>query len=113
KQKGDSAPFHFLFLLVAANVEWEKSPRFKDGRVFDNKVDEYLSSGNSGKALLLEELKIQYPYAYHFDANLIAKFMSEYSQQRGVRQVSDEVLEVKLAGNGFIDGIRTQDRKST
>ncbi len=107
KLKRDDAPFDYSCFSVPAICDAQKAPRFHDGRVFDRKVDGYLSSDDPNKALLLEELKIQYPYAYHFDASLIAKFMSRYAQERGVRQTIDDVVEVKLAENGFIRSIRT------
>lgn len=108
KLKGDTEPFDYSCFSVPAVCDAQKSPRFENGCVFDSKVDAYLSSDDPDKALLLEELKIQYPYAYHFDASLIAKFMSEYARKRGVRQVIDDVLEVKLTENGFIHAIRTE-----
>ncbi len=107
KLKRDIAPFDYSCFSVPTICDALKSPRSYDGHVFDAKVDGYLSSTDPDKALLLEELKIQYPYAYHFDASLVAKFMSEYAIERGVRQVIDDVLEVKLTENSFIQGIRT------
>ena len=108
KLKRDTAPYDYSCFVVPAICDALRSPRYHDGHVFDNKVDEYLSSENPYKAMLLEELKIQYPYAYHFDASLVAKFMSQYAQERGARQIIDDVLEVKLAENGFIQSIVTQ-----
>lgn len=109
KLKRFDAPFDYSCFSVPAICDAQRAPRFQDGHVFDRKVDGYLSSEDSRKALLLEELKIQYPYAYHFDANLIAKFMSRYAQQRGVRQIIDDVLQVKLDENGYIDSIRCEN----
>lgn len=102
------APFDYSCFSVPTICDALKSPRSYDGHVFDSKVDAYLHSNSPGKALLLEELRVQYPYAYHFDANLIAKFLSGYAQNRGVRRISDDVLEVKRAENGFIQGILTE-----
>jgi flavin-dependent dehydrogenase len=107
KLNSSIAPFDYSCFSVPAICDALKSPRFRDGHIFDSKVDGYLSSSDPDKALLLEELKIQYPYAYHFDASLIAKFMAGYAQRRGVRQIIDDVLEVKLTETGFIQGIRT------
>lgn len=109
KFKRDTAPFDYSCFSVPAICDAQKSPRFENGHVFDSKVDGYLSSDDPNKALLLEELKIQHPFAYHFDASLIAKFMSGYAQGRGVRRVIDDVLEVKHAENGFISSIRTEN----
>jgi tryptophan halogenase len=108
KLKSKTAPFDYSCFSVPAICDALKSPRYHNGHVFDRKVDAYLSSEDPHKALLLEELKIQYPYAYHFDANLIARFMCAYAQERGVQQIIDDVLEIKLAENGFIQGLRTE-----
>lgn len=108
KLKRDTAPFDYSCFTVPAICDALKSPRFRDGHVFDAKVDGYLSSSDPAKALLLEELKIQYPYAYHFDAGLIANFMSGYAQQRGVRQIIDDVVAVNLSPEGSIESICTE-----
>lgn len=107
KLKRGKAPFDYSCFSVPAICDALRSPRFHDGHVFDRKVDAHFSSQDPDKALLLEELKIQYPYAYHFDASLLAKYMCRYAQDRGVRRVVDDVLEVKVADNGFIHGVRT------
>jgi tryptophan halogenase len=61
------------------------------------------------KALLMEDLHIQYPYAYHFDANLLARFLSRYAVHRGVSHILDEVVDVRLAENGCIRAIQTTE----
>jgi tryptophan halogenase len=52
---------------------------------------------------VLADLKIQYPYAYHFNASLLAHFLTDYGIKHGVEQIVDDVEEVKLRENGFID----------
>ncbi len=106
KSKPAEAPFDYSCFSVPSICDSQRAPRFHDGHVFDEKVRTYLSEENDRKALHLEELKIQYPYAYHFDASLIAAFLSRYAKERGVRHIPDEVLDVQLAENGFIDSIQ-------
>jgi flavin-dependent dehydrogenase len=107
KLKRDNAAFDYSCFTVPGICDARRSPRFMNGRVFDSKVDGYLSSDDPNKALLLEELKIQYPYAYHFDASLMAKFMSGYAQERGARQIIDDVLDVQLTEDGAIRSVHT------
>ena len=48
----------------------------------------------------------QYSYAYHIDAVLYAKFLTEFSVKRGVDHILANVSEVKLnAENGFIQAL--------
>lgn len=42
-------------------------------------------------------------YAYHFDAALVARFMRRYAEARGVKRIEDNVIDVALRENGFID----------
>jgi tryptophan halogenase len=51
----------------------------------------------------------QFPYAYHFDATLLAKFLSEYGVERGVRHIQDDVLDVRLDEDGSISDVLTKD----
>jgi tryptophan 7-halogenase len=45
-------------------------------------------------------------YAYHFDANLYAKYLRNYSQERGVERIEGEVEKVLLRpDDGFIDKV--------
>jgi tryptophan 6-halogenase len=107
KLKRHTVPMDYACFTVPRICDAKRAPRFMDGRVFDRKVDGYLSPDNTEKAMLLEELKIQYPYAYHFDASLIAKFMARFAQTRGVRQIVDEVVDVPLTESGSIRNLRT------
>jgi 2-polyprenyl-6-methoxyphenol hydroxylase-like FAD-dependent oxidoreductase len=108
KMKQSDDPFDYSCFTVPAICDAKSSPRYMDGRVFDSKVENYLRPDNPDRAMVLEELKIQYPYAYHFDASLLAKFMSEYAQKRGVKQIMDEVVDVTLLENGCIGSIQTK-----
>ncbi|MGB0860425.1 MAG: tryptophan 7-halogenase, partial [Pseudoalteromonas spongiae] len=48
----------------------------------------------------------QYSYAYHIDAVLYAKFLTEFCSKRGVNHILANVNEVKLnADNGFIQAL--------
>lgn len=49
-------------------------------------------------------------YAYHLDAAKLAAMLTRHATQRlGVRHVRDHVIEVVMADNGDIAGVRTRD----
>ncbi len=110
KLKKDTVAADYACFTVPAMCNAKRSPRYLDGTVFDSKVDGYLGNQRMpDRALLLEDLQVQYPYAYHFDANLLGKFMSGYAQKRHVRQILDDVVDVKLKENGEIRALVTKE----
>ncbi|HKI01978.1 MAG TPA: tryptophan halogenase family protein [Thermoanaerobaculia bacterium] len=109
KLKRGEEPFDHACFTIPAMCDAQRSPRFLDGRVFDDKVQDYFTVESRGKKNILAEHKVQYPYAYHFDASLLAKFLDSYATQRGVRKVVDDVSEVKLKEDGSIDCVVTKE----
>jgi len=100
--------FDYACYTVPAICDARRAPRFMDGRSFDKTVDAYLAPGNANKAVLLNGLQVQYPYAYHFDAGLFAKFLAKYAQARGVERIVDDVCKVVQDERGNISSIATQ-----
>ena len=47
-------------------------------------------------------------YAWHMDANLIAKFLCEWSVNRGVNRIVDHFVHAKLDERGFISSFTTK-----
>jgi tryptophan 7-halogenase len=45
-------------------------------------------------------------YAWHFDANLVARYMRRYATTRGVTRVEGKVVDVIKGENGNISGLR-------
>jgi tryptophan 6-halogenase len=109
KLKQHEEPFDYACFTIPAMCDAQRSPRFLDGRVFDDKVQDYFTIDFRGKKNILAEHKVQYPYAYHFDASLLAKFLEGYATRRGVRRVVDDVDEVKLREDGAIDCLITRE----
>ncbi|HEV2843344.1 MAG TPA: tryptophan halogenase family protein [Thermoanaerobaculia bacterium] len=109
KLKKGEEPFDRACFTIPAMCDAQCSPRFLDGRVFDDKVQDYFSVDFRGKKNILAEHNVQSPYAYHFDASLLAKFLEGYGTQRGVRQVVDDVAEVKLREDGGISHVVTKE----
>jgi len=109
KLKRHEEAFDEACFTIPAMCEAKRSPRFHDGRVFDDKVQDYFSVDVRGKKNILAEHKVQYPYAYQFDAGLLAKFLANYGKQRGVNQVVDDVAEIKLREDGSIAHLVTNE----
>ncbi|MBW4636276.1 MAG: tryptophan 7-halogenase [Iphinoe sp. HA4291-MV1] len=109
KMKRGSEPFDYACFLIPLLCDNKRSPRYFDGTVFDDKVQNLFSRQLTPEKNVLSDLKVQYPYAYHFDANLLARFLKDYAKQRGVKQIVDDVIDVKLADNGSIDRIITKE----
>ncbi len=109
KLKRQEEPFDSSCFLVPALCAAQRSPRFLDGRVFDEKVQDYFTVDLRGKKNILAEHKVQYPYAYHFDAGLLAEFLKGYARKRGVTQIVDDVADVVLGEDGGIDHLVTRE----
>ncbi|MGC7096210.1 tryptophan halogenase family protein [Amycolatopsis lurida] len=95
--------------VMAALCDEERSPRFLDGSLIDQEYVE--GSGVDAVRTTMSEHqgKTQFPYAYHFEAALLAKYLTGYSTRRGVRHLVDDVVDVSLDERGWIDHIVTKD----
>jgi tryptophan halogenase len=109
KLKRGAERFDYACFAIPALCDDKRSPRFMDGRVFDDKVQEYFRPERAFKKNVLADLKIQYPYAYHFNAGLLANFMRGYATRRGAEQVVDDVVHVGLSEDGMISHLKTRD----
>lgn len=88
--------------LIGTLCDNEKSPRYLDGSLFERDlVDKEI-----GRSTLAEQ-DTQFPYAYHFDAALLADFLRDYAVQRGVKHVVDDVVHVAQDGRGWITHVTT------
>ncbi|HKV94705.1 MAG TPA: tryptophan halogenase family protein [Candidatus Angelobacter sp.] len=104
------APFDYACFSIPAICDAQRSPRYFNGYSFDRKVDGYINgSETNNESLFVDDLRIQYPYAYHFDASLLARYLTGYAQKQGVRQVLDDVVDVRLGEDGRILSIVTKD----
>jgi tryptophan halogenase len=101
-------PFDRACFSIPGLCEAKRSPRFLDGRVFDEGVQDYFGGGRKPKNCFLADHTVQYPYAYQFDARLLAEYLKGYAMARGVRQIVDDVKEVRLREDGGIDHLLTQ-----
>ena len=80
--------------------EAKRSPRMSNDTLFTSGPD--ISLGRS----TLDEQQSQFPYAYHFDADKVAEFLSRYAIQRGVRHIVDDVICAnRSASDGWISEV--------
>jgi len=101
--------FDYACFTIPALCDRKKSPKYLDGRVFDDKVVEHFEPERAFQKNVLADLRIQYPYAYHFNASLLADFMRDYATRRGVKQIIDDVVDVKLTEDGSIAHVTTKE----
>jgi tryptophan 6-halogenase len=101
----DIGPFDHNCFIIPALCDHKRSPRYFDGKVYDNKVVEYFKPERAFQKNMLSDLRIQYPYGYHFNASLLADFLMKYATQRGVRRILDDMVDVKLAEDGSISHV--------
>jgi tryptophan 6-halogenase len=108
--KQHEEPFDSACFTVPALCDAQRSPRFLDGTVFDDKVRDQFGPGSGmARNKALSEHRVQYPYAYHFDAALLADFLKELAVGMGVRHVADDVVDVPLEEDGSIARLVTAD----
>lgn len=94
--------------FVMANVcDAGRGPRHLDGSLVDDSFQRVEES--RGLTMSEHQGKTQFPYAYHFEAALLAKFLTRYSTDRGVQHIVDDVTEVTLDERGWISGLKTAE----
>lgn len=81
--------------------EARRSPRHLDHTLFAGDLD-----GPLGRSTLAEQ-RAQFPYAYHFDADLLAAFLARYGVERGVRHIVDDVVAVGQDDRGWLTHVKT------
>ncbi|QWF85978.1 tryptophan halogenase family protein [Amycolatopsis sp. CA-230715] len=93
--------------LIASLCDHFRSPRYHDGSLFEQDFTEHAAGGTFRSTL--SEQDTQFPYAYHFDAALLARYLTGYGTDRGVRHVLDDVVDVGLDERGWISHVRTRE----
>jgi len=102
-------PFDYACFTTPWLCDANRSPRYLDGTVFDDKVREFFSADSAPPNNVIRRHEVQYPYAYHFNAAELAVFLQGYAVERGVRRIVDEVVDVKLSGDGSIAAVHTKE----
>ncbi|MEP7009456.1 MAG: tryptophan halogenase family protein [Acidobacteriota bacterium] len=107
--KRHEEPFDYACFPTPALCDAQRSPRFLDGRVYDDHVQDYFLGEVGGHNNIIMDHKVQYPYAYHFDAGLLAVFLKDFAMARGVHRIVDDVAGVVRDDRGWIDHLVTQE----
>jgi tryptophan 5-halogenase len=99
---GDHASsFDRKCFIAAVLCDAKRSPRMLDGSLFDAGLDNSLGWST------LTEQRVQSPYAYHFNADMIAGFLANHRIRRRVCHGRDDVVSVALKQRGWISHPRT------
>jgi tryptophan halogenase len=92
--------------LIASLCDNKSSPRHLDGTLFE---PGFADEGTTrAERTTLTEQSTQFPYAYHFDATLLSRYLTKFSVDRGVRHVLDDVVDVALDERGWIRHVTTK-----
>lgn len=94
--------------VMASVIDAGLSPRRLDGTLLDQPFNENAEE-MEGLTMSEHQGKTQFPYAYHFEAALLAKYLTSYAVERGVKHVVDDVEEVALDERGWISQVRTAE----
>ncbi|WP_399933706.1 tryptophan halogenase family protein [Streptomyces kanamyceticus] len=94
--------------VMASLCDANRSPRYLDGTLIDQ---DFVERGDKplARSTIAEFQGAQFPYAYHFEASLLAEFLRDYAIERGVRHVVDDVLDVERDHRGWIERLRTEE----
>jgi tryptophan halogenase len=90
--------------VIASMCDALRSPHTLDGSLFESQLDELVP----GQRTTMAQQDTQYPYAYHFDASLLANYLMKLTTARGVTRVVDSIVEAKRDANG-ITGLVTKE----
>ena len=91
--------------VMATLVENMRSPRSQEGTLFEAEREDH----PTGVRTTLTEQNTQFPYAYHFDASLLADFLMRRGTAQGVRRVVDDVVDCKRDERGWISHLVTRN----
>jgi len=99
-------PFDRECFLLPLLCEQKRAPKRMDGQLFEESLDD---GGEQPRRTTMSEQDTQFPYAYQFDATLLARFLADYGTRRGVRRVLDKVVDVGRRENGWISHLVTRE----
>ena len=100
--------------VLPAMCEQRRSPKRDDGALFESSLDDGAdrqgTAGTGGRnGTTLSEQDTQFPYAYHFDAALLAEYLAELGVSWGVTRILDDVRGIARAADGSISHLHTAE----
>ena len=104
--RGGIGQFDRDLFVIAALCDENRSPRRLDGAIFEEGC-EIGETGSNHRTLGDDDT--QFPYAYHFDASLLATFLTEYATSRGVRRIEDHIVYVERDERGWISHLLSRE----
>jgi tryptophan 6-halogenase len=102
---GRSERFDRDCFVIAALCDEKRSPRSLDGSLFEADLD----AGTASHKSTLAEQQTQFPYAYHFDASLLADYLMRLSIRQGVVRIVDDVVGCNRDERGWITSLQTRE----
>ncbi|GIE36592.1 tryptophan halogenase [Actinoplanes italicus] len=96
--------------ITTALCEAQRSPRHLDGTLYGiGAGGGDLGAGTDPGRSTLTEQDTQFPYAYHFDAAMLARYLTRIGVEQGVRHVTDDVVGVGRDDRGWITHVTTRE----
>jgi tryptophan 6-halogenase len=89
--------------VMASLCDAGRSPRYLDG----SPIEQDFVESEGTPPTTAEYQGARFPYAYHLEAHLLAKYLARYATLRGVRHVIDNVVEVGLDERGWVSHVQT------
>ncbi|MFG2292827.1 tryptophan halogenase family protein [Streptomyces sp. NPDC048603] len=93
--------------VIAALCEAKRSPRMAHGNSLMG-FDFGIATDDPSRSTMAEQNN-QFPYAYQFDATLLARLLTRYGTDRRVRHVLDDVVDTAVDERGDIAYVRTKE----
>ncbi|MGP3977739.1 tryptophan halogenase family protein [Streptomyces sp. 8N114] len=94
--------------VISALCDAKSSPRSLGGALLARDVLEGGAQEPTGRSTLTEQ-NTQFPYAYHFDAAMLAQYLTKWATQRGVQHVLDDVKDIRVDERGWITNVLTKE----
>jgi flavin-dependent dehydrogenase len=103
---GNGRPFDEASFVIPALCDAKRSPKLPDGELFERSLHD--GGDRTGRSTMSQQ-DTQFPYAYHFDADLLADYLRGVATAKGVRHVVDDVAEVVRDERGWIGHLVTKE----
>lgn len=103
---GATRPFDEMSFLIPALCDAKRAPKSVDGTLFEQSLHD---GGDRHRRTTMAQQDTQFPYAYHFDADLLAKYLRDLAVARGVRHVTDDVVGVGQDQRGWLTHVTTRE----